>query len=338
MKRTYVALLIDASSSMSSLRSGAVAAFQSMLATVKQRSGEEKQETYVTLISFANRPQILVMPTAAQNLDNASLYNYSPNGSTAMFDAVGLAVKTLQSQPGAKSKDTSFLVMVVTDGEENCSMDYNARTLNTLMNDLQDTDRWTFAFQVPRGYGRAMCQNFGISADNVREWETTGRGIQEMAVANNVGLSNFFTARSKGVTSTRSFYQKVTTDLSDVNTRQLRRQLDDVSGTFKVCKVQAESTIAPFVEARTGRSYIKGSAYYQLMKPEKVQPQKAVVLVDKTTGKIYGGAGARDIVGLPDGEHARVVPGNHSNYEIFVQSTSTNRILPRGTKVLVAKN
>jgi hypothetical protein len=41
------------------------------------------------------------------------------------------------------------------------------------------------------------------------------------------------------------------------------------------------------------------------------------------------------MIGLPANADAKVEPGNHANYDIFVQSTSVNRKLPRGTKLIV---
>jgi hypothetical protein len=59
--------------------------------------------------------------------------------------------------------------------------------------------------------------------------------------------------------------------------------------------------------------------------------------MEKGSKAIYGGNAARSLIGLPYGAEAKVEPGNHANYDIFVQSTSTNRKLVRGTKLLVLR-
>jgi uncharacterized protein YegL len=339
-KRTYVAVILDGSGSMSSIKSPAVLATNSMLDTIKNRSEAEREETFLAFITFNNYVNTLIQPTPISNVGRVDPKLFHPQGGTALFDAVGQAVELLQKQPGANHKDTSFLVMAITDGEENTSIKYKARNLNLLMKDTQDTGRWTFAFQVPRGYAQTLISRFGIPSDNVREWEATSAGVAEMAVQSNLGLTNFYQERAKGATATRSFYTPVTPDLSKASLAQVKRSLDDVTSEYKLYEVQKEQNIKDFVESKTKYPYQVGTAFYQLMKTEKVQPQKGVLLLEKTNEKVFGGAGARDIVGLPDassGQHARVYPGNHSNYDIFVQSTSQNRILPRGTKVLVRK-
>ncbi len=92
------------------------------------------------------------------------------------------------------------------------------------------------------------------------------------------------------------------------------------------------------MEEKTKSPYIPGSVFYQLTKTEKIQPQKMVLIMKKGGKGIYGGDEARGLIGLPASEdwiEAKVKPGNHANFEIFVQSSSINRKLVRGTKVLV---
>jgi hypothetical protein len=132
-----------------------------------------------------------------------------------------------------------------------------------------------------------------------------------------------------------TFY--VQTDLSGLKARDVKRQLDDLSGHFRAYTVGRETDIKTFVESKTHKPYVVGQAFYCLTKPEKVQPNKAVLIAEKGKTAVWGGDQARELVGLPtDGvAHARVEPGNHANYDVYVQSTSVNRKLVRGTKVLI---
>ncbi len=115
----------------------------------------------------------------------------------------------------------------------------------------------------------------------------------------------------------------------------MKRNLTDLSGNFKVCTVSKEAVVKNFVEEKTHRSYIKGQAYYQLMKDEKVQSYKQVLIMEKGKGTIWGGNEARDLIGLPYNADAKVSPGNHAGFDLFIQSSSVNRKLSRGTKLLI---
>ena len=100
-----------------------------------------------------------------------------------------------------------------------------------------------------------------------------------------------------------------------------------------VLTVHREAPISEFVSHYRG-SYTKGEAFYQLSKKETIQSGKQVMVRDKTTGEFYGGREARGLLGIPDYE-IRVAPTDHPKYDIFVQSTSSNRKLVPGTEVLV---
>lgn len=53
-------------------------------------------------------------------------------------------------------------------------------------------------------------------------------------------------------------------------------------------------------------------------------------------GQVYTGRAARDILGLPD-THVRVKPDHKPGVTIFVQSTSYNRKLIGGTRLLILR-
>lgn len=125
-------------------------------------------------------------------------------------------------------------------------------------------------------------------------------------------------------------------DMTDVEltTRTDRSGLLPVPPSrFLVLNVDRDSDIKTFV-THAGVSFRKGRGFYQFTKAETVQERKEVVLLNKTTGDMFTGAEARNFIGLPYGERGRVRPVFLDEYDIFVQSTSANRILIGGYKFL----
>lgn len=102
---------------------------------------------------------------------------------------------------------------------------------------------------------------------------------------------------------------------------------------FQVLDVDAEIAIRAFAEGN-GLLFKPGHGFYQFTKPETVQARKEVVLVDRRTGDMFGGDAARAMLGLPRGANAHIRPGALDQYNVFVQSTSYNRVLKRDTKFL----
>lgn len=332
-KVNRIAFVVDRSGSMRSLTSAAVKALNDNISTIRDQARKTGQTALISVISFDTQIDVIRDNVNVEVFKDVSEYEVSARGSTALFDAVGTAIEKLEGIFIASDEDASFLVLSLTDGEENASTRYgnsrNAQPLVDLMKRVQATDRWTLTFLVPPGASRQLV-SMGIPAGNVNEWEATTRGVETYAVQNTQAIGSYFGSRSLGINSTKSFY----TDLSKVTTKQIKSQLDDISALVKVLPVEKEVDIKTFVEGKLGR-YTPGSAFYQLTKDEKkVQDYKQLLVMEKGKKAVFGGPDARSVLGIPDGD-LKIRPGNHGNFDIFVQSTSLNRKLVRGTKLLV---
>ena len=123
--------------------------------------------------------------------------------------------------------------------------------------------------------------------------------------------------------------------MSGVSKATVKSKLVDISNEVQFFDVKATDSIKPFVETKTKKPYVAGTAFYQLTKKEdEVQDYKQIALRDKKSGTVYSGVQARNILGLPHNGTVKVAPGNHGGYDIFIESTSVNRKLLPGTQVL----
>lgn len=335
----HVALVTDHSDSMNGCRESAKNARNHVLQQTKTESKAQKQKTTVTAVEFpaatwtgdGRRSRVVLSSAPVENVQEIT--SYPVHGITPLFDGIGHAIEILDNIVVNPKENTSFLVVTITDGQNNDSERYTESSIRALIQERMARGNWTFVFQVPPGHRNAFHARYGVPLDNIIEWENTIQGTLDASVQTCSGLSNYYNARSQGHTQTQAFY----TDLSKVTPTKLHQKLDDISHEFRSLTVSNENNIRDFVEEKTKKEYVKGQAFYQLMKPEKIQPQKEILILEKKTKHIWGGDAARNLIKLPTTDTIKVVPGNHANYEIFVQSTSVNRKLSRGTKVLVRK-
>lgn len=110
----------------------------------------------------------------------------------------------------------------------------------------------------------------------------------------------------------------------------------EAAGRFQVLDVDHDVAIRDFVQSM-GLVFQKGRGFYQFTKSSIIQPYKEIIVFDRTTGDVYTNGAARELLGIPlGGGNARVSPSiyDHGRYEVFVQSTSVNRVLKGGTKFL----
>ncbi|MCL2697309.1 MAG: VWA domain-containing protein [Oscillospiraceae bacterium] len=109
-------------------------------------------------------------------------------------------------------------------------------------------------------------------------------------------------------------------------------------GRFQIIEVPENCTIRDFVELN-GIKFKKGRTFYELTKAETVQQYKEVILEDKETRDLYTGAQVREYLKLPPqiagkGSNDKVYADKKREYCVFVQSTSVNRKLIGGTRIL----
>ncbi|PLZ93903.1 hypothetical protein CI594_16340, partial [Fischerella thermalis CCMEE 5196] len=104
-------------------------------------------------------------------------------------------------------------------------------------------------------------------------------------------------------------------------------------GRFQVLEVDKDISIKVFV-GENNLNFKVGRGFYEFTKTETIQGHKEIILMDRTTGDLFEGEAAREMLGLPVGATVRIKPSNLEKYVVFVQSTSANRKLIRGTRFL----
>lgn len=324
----HIALVLDASGSMSDKAAAVIAVADNQIAYLATRSRELDQETRITVYAFDDAPRCLFYDKDVLRLPSLRSH-YRTSGQTALIDATIKAMEDLARTPELYG-DHAFLLYVLTDGYENASRAH-AAGLKERIAGLRDN--WTVAVYVPNQQGVFEAKKFGFPADNIALWSTTAEGMREVGENVRATTDRFMQARATGVRgySRGGLFTIPTLDAKQVAT--ILPRLDP--SAFKVLYVaDGALDISTFVERQTGRPYLRGSAYYELTKPEEVQHHKQVVVVHKRTGTAHAGAEARQLLGLPD-YAVKVAPGTSPDYDVFVQSTSVNRKLVPGTRLIV---
>lgn len=326
--KNYIGFVNDHSGSMALLAKAAIKDYNTMIASVRDAASREMLDTIVSTvgIGFSNPPvKRQVVNSNPHVLKEVT--RWKAEGMTPLYDGVMDMIELFEGLPDAHEKDVSFLVSVTTDGGENSSH-VSASTLRKKLEQLQATGRWTFVFRVPRGH-RTQVNDLGVPSDNIQEWDTTSKGMEEASMISQAAMNNYFTARASGATSSTTFYA----DATKVDTSKLTDISKKVS-LYVVPDTDMGIEIRDFI-LRHRMEYLKGAAFYQLTKTEaRVGHKKMILVRDRSTGQIFAGSEARQMIGMPTDKNARLHPGDHGNFDIFIQSESVNRKLVAGTGVV----
>ncbi len=326
----HIAFVIDRSGSIrgAGLEKTMVDVFNAQIKKLAVRARELDQDTRVSVYLFNEDIECLCFDADVNRIPDLRRY-YKASGDTAMIDATLRAIDDLKDIP-QRHGDHSFLIYVLTDGENrinNCLADQLHGTIETL------PENYTVAALVPDQDGVYECKKFGFPANNIQVWQTTRRGMEEMGQVMSYATDTYMLGRSKGIRGTKNLFAL---DASKLSSRAVKQNLVELkSKQYELLPVRKVDYIKPFVINWLG-DYRVGSAYYQITKNETIQANKQLAVQDKVNGRIYIGTEARDLLGLPNYE-VKVSPSMLGKYDVFCQSTSTNRKLMPGTKLLVLK-
>jgi hypothetical protein len=363
----HIAFVIDASTSMAHLARQVIEVADAEIKHLAEVTTENGQETRVTVYVFHDDVYCLVYDKDVLRLPSLKAL-YQAQGNTALVAAAVKAIDDL-AQTAETYGDHAYLLYLLTDGEENVSRysrvfggDGQRRwglgpakitldqTVETLRGKIATRgENWSVAALVPNQHALEEVVRYGFPRGNVAVWDATRvEGVQEVFSATmRASTQTFMSGRSKGVRGSNTLYAGGT-DQVNAYARKKAGLKALPKTEYRLVNVTADDAgteIRPFVERETGRAYRPGEAFYQLAlaeggtkTAERIQPHKKIMVRDRKSGRVYAGDQARDLLGLPSDREVRVKPEDNPKYQIFIQSTSVNRKLVAGTKLLLLQD
>jgi hypothetical protein len=232
------------------------------------------------------------------------------------------------------SEDIAQIMYVLTDGQENFSSAYDDTywtEVKALVESLNDD--WTVIAMVPRKQ-QATFTKIGFAPGNILEWDTTNEGLDIGTQSVTRSSVQYTAQRSAGVKKSVNYFQA---DFKKITADNIAKEAKRLSKRDFYIAQNGEQVMEmrPMIEA-TGGEYVEGNHFYALIKNETVQPQKKLVVIDKSTGYAYGGDGIRKLLGLPNSP-VMMTPAFSPAYDIFVQSSAPNRKIMPTQKVFCLK-
>lgn len=328
---THLALVLDGSGSMSHIVDKVCKVANDYIENVKQTSKSLNQETRVSVYSFSSQTKCLFFDkdiTRAPQIDRS----FFQGNRTALLDATLKVISDLENIPNKDISDYSSLVVILTDGE-NTENSHLALKVQQKISSLPE--EYTIGLLVPDFNALSRAKQFGFPAGNIKIWDSTSeKGAEEAFTETTAATRSYYQAKSLGIKGTKTFFQP---NVANLTPKKVATNLDELaSNQYMILPVHQKKRIDEFVKSWNGGEYRVGSAYFQLSKPEKIQNYKQVIIREKSTGKVYAGANARQMLALPDYE-VTVDSASHPRFDIFVQSTSVNRNLVAGTQLIILK-
>ena len=196
---TDITMIVDRSGSMGAIRTDAEGGINSFIEQQKLEPGE----ALLTLVQFNTQYEFIHSGTPIKLVPP---YKLEPDGSTALLDAVGRAVNETGARLAVMEESQRpglVVVVIVTDGQENASREFNRAQIRQMIEHQQSVYRWQFTFLAANQDAFSEGASLGISADGIAQWATDkALGTYDVAARK---LSRMRKAASAGETIDNKF-------------------------------------------------------------------------------------------------------------------------------------
>lgn len=139
-------IILDESGSMEEIKTSIINGFNELLGSIKEIETKfPDQEHFISMISFnSNKIKPLHFVEPCSKINKLNTENYSPDALTPLRDAIGYSINKLSEYLKDKS-NYSVLVTILTDGEENASIAFDAMSIKKLIEKYKNNN-WTFTY------------------------------------------------------------------------------------------------------------------------------------------------------------------------------------------------
>lgn len=139
----HICFVLDESGSMYNSVDDVIGGFQKL---IDEQKGEKNGECIISLYRFSSTVK---KDYIGKPVNEVPKLYYSPGGCTAMNDGVGTAIDEIGkwlSDMNESERPSKNMIVIMTDGQENASKEYNFDTVKAKIKHQEEKYSWTFVY------------------------------------------------------------------------------------------------------------------------------------------------------------------------------------------------
>jgi Mg-chelatase subunit ChlD len=144
---THLAVILDRTGSMESIRDDTIGGFNAFLNEQKQQPGKAT----LTLVQFDDQDpyEVIHQVKTVHEVSDLTREAYVPRASTPLLDAIGRGINDLEKSMADMKEDdrpSKVVFVVITDGQENASREFRRDQILKMINEKEKQHGWQFVF------------------------------------------------------------------------------------------------------------------------------------------------------------------------------------------------
>lgn len=209
--KAYIAVVLDRSGSMHGCKEATIDNYNNEIHKTLKDSNDKYDNVLISLVTFNDYVEFKYFnqnPSVVRRLNDE---NYNPEGGTAMYDAVVETVDRFKKETDYKNKNNKYVIIVISDGNENASEKHNRSDVVERVQTLQKLGNWTFVYLGANQDLSMLEDETNISKNNTAYYSTTHNSIKHAYHTTSRALDHAISGSVAGTAYNPSkFYSYVT--------------------------------------------------------------------------------------------------------------------------------
>lgn len=189
---TEIVVIMDRSGSMHSIQHAMEEGFAKFIA-------EQRKIPDPCNVTFYRFNSCVDKVFEEQPLQSVEAMRLEPTGGTALLDAMGTAIVSVGARLAAKPEEQrpgKVVVVVITDGQENASVEYTQSRVADLVKQQSEVYNWQFAFLGANIDSFAVASVLNVQATATMDYTSDAQGAAVMYTNLAGGVSSYRSSRS----------------------------------------------------------------------------------------------------------------------------------------------
>ncbi len=189
-QQTHIAYILDRSGSMQSMTEAAISGFNEFLREQKA----EGDDASLTLVLFDDQYEVPYENLPIGEVPELNAAVYTARGSTALLDAVGKTIDTLQKDIKDRPigmAPANVIVAIFTDGYENSSLEFDWKQVSKKIRDCRENHGWEFLFLAAHQDAIATASQLSIDRGNSARVYLSREGVRSTSKSYSRKISAF---------------------------------------------------------------------------------------------------------------------------------------------------
>jgi uncharacterized protein YegL len=205
---TFITGIMDRSGSMANIKDDTEGGWAAL---IKDQTAVGKTGScWVSLVQFDTEHELVFDYTP---IHAVPAYTLIPRGGTALLDAIGFTINRLGEKLAAMEEHErpgSVLVVILTDGYENSSREFDAARIKDMIERQQRDYNWVFQFLGANQDAVTTARGMGIVGTHAMTY--TGSNVGQTMAASSANMASYRAATASGLSHAESVAASEFTD------------------------------------------------------------------------------------------------------------------------------